>query len=49
MTENALATGQSDLSYVGTPRRQDGFHFRMLTIPLPANDDLSRAADALLP
>lgn len=48
IAENALATGHTDLAYTATPARQDGFHFRMLTIPLPANDDLSRAANALV-
>jgi AraC-like DNA-binding protein len=32
--EGDLATNHSDLPYAGTPQRSDGFHFRMLKIPL---------------
>lgn len=41
---NALGIGHSDRAYIATPTRTDGFHSRVLRIPLPANDESSRAA-----
>ncbi len=35
--EGDLAINHSDLPYIGTPQRSDGFHFRMVKIPLASD------------
>jgi AraC-like DNA-binding protein len=42
--EGDLAINHSDLPYIGTPQRSDGFHFRMVKIPLAG--DILLAAPA---
>lgn len=47
--EGDLAVGHSDLPFVATPERTDGFHFRTLKIPLTSGIILGARADDLVP
>lgn len=45
--EGDLAINHSDLPYTGTPQRSDGFHFRMVKIPLTGDVLLGASAHDL--
>lgn len=45
--EGDLATNHSDLPYSGTPQRSDGFHYRMVKIPLAGDIVLGAPAHDL--
>ncbi|HEX2841542.1 AraC family transcriptional regulator [Hyphomicrobium sp.] len=47
ITNSALIVSHSDMPYTGIPTRTDGFHFRMLKIPLKGRDTLAKGARAL--
>jgi AraC-like DNA-binding protein len=48
LNEGGFAISYSDLPFVGTPKRTDGFHFRSLRLPLSAFADLAKPARQLL-
>ncbi len=47
VTNATLIVSHSDMPYAGIPTRTDGFHFRMLKIPLKGRDTLAPGARAL--
>ncbi len=47
VTNSSLIISHSDIPYAGIPTRTDGFHFRMLKIPLKGRDTLAKGARAL--